>query len=145
MDQFLNFPNGRGQVQIYNSSGAITSGNPLAVDIGNSTVNLNVGSGNINVSLTSGNISILNSGSLVSPTNPFPVTFSGNNVNIGYADTAALDAFGRLRVSTPFTLFDSQLVYGKEPQIFNESLSGGASITANTDEACVVKIGRAHV
>lgn len=138
MDHILNFPNGIGQIQISNSSGAIASGNPLPVDIGNSTVNINVSSGNLNVSVSSGAVSILNSGSFVSPSNPFPVTFSGNPVNIGYSDTAALDAFGRLRVSNPVTLFDCQLVYGLENMIFNDVSTGGGSVSANTNEACAV-------
>lgn len=138
MDHILNFPNGVGQVQLSNSSGAITSGNPLSVDIGNSTVNLNISSGNLNVSVTSGAVSVIHSGSFVSANNPFPVTFSGNPVNIGYSDTAALDAFGRLRVSNPMTLFDCQLVYGLENMIFNDVITGGASIAANTNEACAV-------
>ena len=138
MEQILNFPNGVGQIQLANSSGAISSGNPLAVDIGGSTVNFNVASGNLNVSLTSGNVSILNSGSLVSPSNPFPVTFSGNAVNIGYSDTASLDAFSRLRVSNPYTLFDAQLNYGLEPMTHNNITVGGATIQPNTNESCAV-------
>lgn len=47
-----------------------------------------------------------------------------------------LDAFGRLRVSNPFTLFDSQNRYGKDPQ-FDESLTGSATSTYLANESSV--------
>lgn len=47
-----------------------------------------------------------------------------------------LDAFGRLRTSSPVTLFDSQNRYVKDPQ-FDESLTGSATSTFLTDESAV--------
>lgn len=47
-----------------------------------------------------------------------------------------LDAFGRLRVSNPYTLFDSQNRYGKDPQ-FDESLTGSATSTYLPNESSV--------
>lgn len=47
-----------------------------------------------------------------------------------------LDAFGRLRVSNPYTLFDSQNRYTKDPQ-FDESLSGSATSTHLPNESSV--------
>lgn len=47
-----------------------------------------------------------------------------------------LDAFGRLRVSNPFTLFDSQNRYGKDPQ-FDEALTGSGTATFLTNESAV--------
>jgi len=44
------------------------------------------------------------------------------------------DAFGRLRVSNPFTLFDSQNRYAKDDQ-FSESTANGASISYASNES----------
>lgn len=48
----------------------------------------------------------------------------------------SLDAFGRLRVSNPFTLFDSQNRYQKDPQ-FSEDLVTGATTTFVANESSV--------
>jgi len=48
----------------------------------------------------------------------------------------SLDAFGRLRVSNPFTLFDSQNRYQKDAQ-FSESLTGSATATYVSNESSV--------
>jgi hypothetical protein len=44
-----------------------------------------------------------------------------------------LDAFGRLRVSEPFTLFDSKLLYDKQPLFWDEELVSGSAITSTFD------------
>lgn len=50
------------------------------------------------------------------------------------ADTA--DAFGRLRISEPFTIFDSKLITSdKQPLFWDESLETGAGITSSTPTA----------
>jgi len=67
---------------------------------------------------------------------------SCDNVNIGQGQLvtfggANLDAFGRLRVSEPFTLFDSQNRYAEDDQ-FSSSTSGtGSSVTFATNESSV--------
>ena len=43
------------------------------------------------------------------------------------ADSGAVDAFGRQRVSQPFTLFDSVLRHSKNAGLWNETISGGTS------------------
>lgn len=48
----------------------------------------------------------------------------------------SLDAFGRLRISQPYTLFDSQNRFQKDPQ-FAESLAGNATATYNGNESTV--------
>lgn len=58
-------------------------------------------------------------------------TLSANLANVG------VDAFGRLRVGEPFTLFDSQNRYGKDNQ-FDESTANGASITYLANESTVL-------
>ena len=48
----------------------------------------------------------------------------------------ALDAFGRIRMSEPFTLFDSQNRYAKDAQ-FDESLTGSGTATFVANEGVV--------
>ena len=55
--------------------------------------------------------------------------------NVNFYGTA-LDAFGRIRVSEPFTLFDSQNRYLKDPQ-FDEALTGGGTTTFVANEGVV--------
>lgn len=58
-----------------------------------------------------------------SPSNPSWVTFDGTNT----------DAFGRLRVSEPYTLFDSYNRYVADSQFTESTVSGGSSsFSANT-------------
>ena len=66
-------------------------------------------------------------GQLVANLDTLPVSIGGTNV----------DAFGRLRTSNPFTLFDSQNRYQKDNQ-FAESTVNGASITYSADESTVL-------
>jgi hypothetical protein len=63
----------------------------------------------------------------------FPPAFGGA---IKFADTVAIDAFGRMRVSEPTTLFDSKLLAADDAPLFwDESLESGAGITASTPTA----------
>jgi hypothetical protein len=53
-----------------------------------------------------------------------------NGVNgFPFGDNASTDAFGRLRVSNPKTLFDSKQIYNKQPQTFDEVINGSATST----------------
>jgi len=54
------------------------------------------------------------------------VTFGGNN----------LDAFGRLRVSNPLTIFDSKNIMSKN-SLFDESLTGGGTVTYTANKSTV--------
>lgn len=58
---------------------------------------------------------------------------SGNTVSIGGTNT---DAFGRIRVSQPYTLFDSQNRYGIDSQ-FSTSTAGSGATTHLSNEASV--------
>ena len=58
---------------------------------------------------------------------------SGNTVSIGGTNT---DAFGRIRVSQPYTLFDSQNRYGIDSQ-FSTSTVGSGAATHLPNEASV--------
>lgn len=64
---------------------------------------------------------------LMASSSTLPVSIGGTNV----------DAFGRLRVSNPQTIFDSQNRYQKDNQ-FSESTDNGASITYSADESTVL-------
>lgn len=46
-----------------------------------------------------------------------------------FGDNSSLDAFGRLRTSSPKTLFDAKQLYDKLPQFFDEVVSGAATST----------------
>lgn len=65
-------------------------------------------------------------GQIVATTSPIPVSIDGTNT----------DAFGRIRVSQPYTLFDSQNRYAADNQ-FSTSTSGTGSTTYNANQASV--------
>lgn len=51
--------------------------------------------------------------------------------------TSANDAFGRLRVSEPYTIFDSKLVADKQPLFYDDVTNGTGTSTFNSGEASV--------
>lgn len=58
------------------------------------------------------------------------------SMDIGFADTNAVDAFGRLRVSEPATIFDNKLLFGKNDLVWDEivtDVSGDAASTHDTN------------
>ena len=65
-------------------------------------------------------------GQLMAASSPLPI----------YAGGTGADAFGRLRVSNPYTLFDSQNRFAKDNQ-FSESLATGGTATYNANESSV--------
>lgn len=52
-----------------------------------------------------------------------------NLESIGFGDTASLDAFARLRVSNPTTIFDTQFEYSKHSLLWEDVLSGTGTST----------------
>ena len=50
-------------------------------------------------------------------------------------DSGAVDAFGRARVSEPFTIFDSTLRYTKRTDQWYESTSGSGSVSYLINES----------
>ena len=52
-------------------------------------------------------------------------------------DSANLDAFGRLRVSQPYTLFDVKNIYSKNTFLFDEVLNGTATSTFSAYDSCI--------
>jgi len=67
---------------------------------------------------------------------------SCNNVNVeptvigGGDGSTAYDAFGRLRVSNPLTIFDSKNIMSKN-DLFNESLTGSGTVTYTANKSTV--------
>jgi hypothetical protein len=55
----------------------------------------------------------------------------------GGGGSTAYDAFGRLRVSEPFTLFDSQNRYAVDDQFSSSTTGAGSSVTFTTNESSV--------
>jgi len=104
----------------------ITSGNINS----NVTGNVVVTSGNIN-SNVSGNVGIIGNVNVTQGTDPWHIdgnvlaTISGTSiVTLG---TGSTDAFGRLRVSEPYTLFDTKSRY-YDHNDFSSSTSTGANV-----------------
>ena len=67
------------------------------------------------------------------------ITRNGNfKVSIDeYGDTPAIDSFGRLRISDPFTLYDSKQLHDKQPLFWDEIIGGAATSTHNPINADV--------
>lgn len=64
----------------------------------------------------------------------------GGNMKVSiqeYGDTPAIDAFDRLRVSNPFTIFDSKQLHDKQPLFWDESIGGSATSTHSSINAAV--------
>jgi hypothetical protein len=62
-----------------------------------------------------------------------------NNLKVSldeYGDTPSIDAFDRLRVSSPYTLFDSKQLHDKQEIFWDEELGGSATSTHNLANAC---------
>ena len=73
-------------------------------------------------------------GNVVSQTNPFPVTIS--SISQSSSAETNTDAFGRQRISSPLTLFDSSHRY-KDNGLWNEDITGDASSTHSINEGLV--------
>ena len=54
-----------------------------------------------------------------------------------FGDNASTDAFGRLRISQPKTLLDSKLINDKQPQTYDEVISGSATSTHVTGDSMI--------
>jgi len=59
-------------------------------------------------------------------------------IHVAMGDSPSIDAFDRLRVSNPVTIFDSVLKYDKGDQLWYETLAGGATSVHQFDEASVL-------
>jgi hypothetical protein len=84
--------------------------------------------GNTNVAITSGNVGI--TGNIAGITSNVTIVDGGGSItvdgNVNATITGTnLDAFGRMRVSEPYTLFDSQNMYINGGQFSNVTATGG--------------------
>jgi len=57
--------------------------------------------------------------------------------SVVHVDGRHLDAFGRIRTSTPVTLFDSQNTSGSQPLLWENSTTGGATVTYTANRSSV--------
>lgn len=62
-------------------------------------------------------------------------TYTANALDALLVDSPNLDAFGRVRVSQPVTLFDSKQIFDKQPLFWDESLESGADINSTHSTA----------
>jgi hypothetical protein len=96
-------------------------------------------SGDVNVRLSDNTVEISGGTYLTQPveiSGDVNVRLSDNAVEISGETNVSLttyndDAFGRLRVSQPYTLFDFTSVFGKNPLDFDEEISGSATSVHN--------------
>lgn len=121
---------------------ANVSGNVGVTSLGNIDLTANTlpVSGNVNANITggnvtvSGNVGVSSFGNIDITGNALPITGNVNatldsNANViisGFSGQTA-DAFGRLRVSNPYTLFDTQNRYYDHEQ-YSSSLTGTANV-----------------
>jgi len=110
-------------VSVNNQLSAFSIVNPItSVEINGSVVLTDV-SGNfatITSETSSLNVNVTNSLAVtVDSEKGFPITF---------ADSANFDAFGKLRVSMPHTIFDSKTVHGKSSLFWSEAVFGSGAI-----------------
>ena len=62
---------------------------------------------------------------------------TGQSNGSPFGDNSSVDAFGRLRVSQPYTLLDSKNIYFKNTLLFDEVLNGTATSTFSAYDSCV--------
>lgn len=118
-----------GNVGVTSLGNVVLSGTTLPVS-GN--VNANVSGSNVNVS---GNVGVTSLGNISLAGNALPVTGNltatiDNNASViisGFSG-ATSDAFGRLRVSEPYTLFDTNARYYDHNQ-FSSAINGTGNVT----------------
>ena len=136
-----------GNVGIGSLGNVDISGNtlPVTIDSGNVTVfqgtdpwvvtgNTNaVVSGTVVVSSVTSNVTVVDGGGSITIDGNVNATITGGNANVAITGTN-LDAFGRLRVSEPVTLFDSQNMYVDGGQFSNVTATGG-SVTYVANES----------
>jgi len=117
----------------------VAGNNPLPVTLGDDCISIqNCGEGSLSIY---GNVGLEYGGQVVGTDHPLPVTgtfeISDGNVQAILGGTN-LDAFARLRVSNPFTLFDGALRYRDDPFKWSESTSGNGAITFNTNQSTII-------
>jgi hypothetical protein len=64
-----------------------------------------------------------------------PWNINGSITVAGYTDSPSIDAFARLRVSNPVTLFENKQVYDDQPLLWANQTANGGAIIYNSDRA----------
>lgn len=100
---------------------------------------------NVNVNPITGNVGIVGNVNVTQGTNPWTVTGNLNATITGTPTIAfgstATDAFGRLRVSNPFTLFDGGLRYRDDEFKWNQVDTGnGLSVFAPNESSMLMTV-----
>lgn len=62
------------------------------------------------------------------------------NTEFKYSDSSNLDAFGRLRISNPYNVFDVKLVNGITDIFFDNAISGGSLVKLTGDSANLLNV-----
>jgi hypothetical protein len=107
-------------VTIVDGGGSITVDGNVGI-----TGNVNIGTmPNVNANITGGNVTVTQGTSPWIVSGNVNTTITGGNANVAITGTN-LDAFGRLRVSEPYTLFDSQNRYIDGDQFSSITATGG--------------------
>lgn len=78
---------------------------------------------------------VQNNNSVVSNTNPLPVTAQITGTVTSTVVDGASDAFGRLRTSDAFTIGDYKHLYGIDPN-FRDTSTNGGTVTFQSQQAC---------
>ena len=94
--------------------GTVNIGNEVAINDGGNTISIDDGGGSITID---GNVN---------------ATIVGGETSFASEQT---DAFGRLRVSDPYTLFDSSFRYNDNDDKWNHTTSGSGSVTFLENES----------
>lgn len=130
------------------------TGNTLPVtvtgNIAGITGNIAGITGNVTVNPITGNVGIVGNVNVTQGTNPWVVSGNvtanlGSNANIAISSFsgATSDAFGRLRVSEPYTLFDTQSLYFDHKQFANSITGTGNVVYVQNQSSFQLNVGSA--
>jgi hypothetical protein len=64
-------------------------------------------------------------------------TLNPVNIAISAIESSASDAFGRLRVSEPYTIFDGKTLYDDQALLFSNKVVSGGTVTFNSNKSCM--------
>jgi hypothetical protein len=116
-----------GDVNVQIGGVDVSADNPVPVTIPNCVSIQNCGESTLGIN---GNVGLVYDNQVVDEGHPLPVTGS-IDINTGTVTATLagtnLDAFGRLRVSEPVTLFDSNFRYADDTANWNHTLTGAGS------------------
>lgn len=74
-------------------------------------------------------------GSVLGTDGQYRLLVSTDGASDADGSSPALDSFGRSRMSTPASIFDSKQVYDNQPLLFSQYTSGGGGITYNNSRS----------